>query len=627
MRYRPAKHAYGIDLGQTSVKAIGIARSGGGVKILRHARLDIAAEGILDESELYGSDGLPKWLGENRLTTQRAVLGVPQYLCTTQVSNFVANAKREALEKAVALETAQLAGLSDEPFLSDYQCMPPALGRENPILIGVCREQAIQELADKYAGAGVALHEMAMNGLAAANALFQLHPELLESPKEGKLKVNAHDKQETPVAPDQSKVHLLLDIGAENTTAVILAGGDVLYTGGLLFGANRFTQAMAASLNVTEKEALARRATWSPDWDTEASPLLACALQLAGEMRATISHWRDGETASIAPNPIARIWLCGGGARMPGLAAYLSRTWDCPVEVFGPVLADGAPPSPEFAVAYGLALQDVGLAHLSLSLAPRLLRWQRAREDRFPYLVWATIIFFMTVVAGMVCADVWLTQRQVVLQEGMTELNSCAHLVPQLDKARDEYAHYQTMMLPIVEMGSRGQRFLQALEVVSAALEQGNWCVYMTDEFSHQDYGVAREAPPSQKSVPAPTSLFGEPYSAQETAAATPAGIAVDSLPLLRTMFIGGFTPVPGNKRFEAVLGIQNRLNASGVFRNVDWLDENTEATGREQQVMQPWENYLRSQRFQFGEHTVFKLKLPFASATVKLPPKSPAKK
>jgi len=95
--------------------------------------LDARAEGIIDDVELRHS--VAEWLRQIGWASRELSLGLPQYLTTTQVSDFPPDVT-DGLDEMVAYETRQLAGLSEESFIHDYQVMGPRYGRKNPVLIG-----------------------------------------------------------------------------------------------------------------------------------------------------------------------------------------------------------------------------------------------------------------------------------------------------------------------------------------------------------------------------------------------------------------------------------------------------------------------------------------------------------
>jgi type IV pilus assembly protein PilM len=78
-------------------------------------------------------------------------------------------------------------------------------------------------------------------------------------------------------------------------------------------------------------------------------------------------------TASEGEAAIQKILLAGGGSKLPGLAEYLAKRFEIPVEVFDPFREIQVDPNkfdpdymreivPEMAVAVGLALRGVDAA-------------------------------------------------------------------------------------------------------------------------------------------------------------------------------------------------------------------------------------------------------------------------
>lgn len=601
----------GLDIGQTTVKALRVDRRGKGVALSRAALFDIREEGILDESELSGS--MAAWLkDELKWQDQRLCVALPQYLATTQISDFTAGVKPDELAKMVHYETRQLAGLSEESFIYDYQTMTPAHGRSNPVLIGICRETAIDEQVGRLTALGLHVGDVAMSGLAAVNALVHLHPEegIGQEPR------------------------LVIDIGHENSTVLIMAGGEVLYVGSMMFGSLRFTQALAHALGCSEAEAESLKRTLSLENPSHGEALLLAMRQLETELRTAIDHWRGGEHSDLAEMLIQRIWLCGGGAQLPGLAEHLARTYSCEVSLFGPEV-DGKQ-APGYAIAFGLALQGLGAAHFSISLVPTLLRWQKEREARFPYLAGALALFFVLVFAALSVVHISSVSGKERVEEQLAELKLCQSLNPQLDAAKDQLAFFQKMMLPFVEFGLRSHRYVKAIETLQESFSEGVWSVYVADEFSHRATALTKDERP-RPAAPAgggTGAMFGTAPTAPDKADGADLGfVDVGKLPLLKYMVVGGFTPVIAGKRFDAVLTIQKNLNSSGYFLGVDWLDESTEWTGRELEVLEPWTKFLlgfqanaTSRRPAVEEYTQFFLKLPLAQEPVTLPLPPPPK-
>ena len=612
MKFKRQNKTLGLDVGQYAARLVVLERKGQRMAVTRAEELNIVKEGILDETELYSDSGLGKWLKENKLDKARFTVGLPQYLCTTRIVNdFAPNAKQEAMEQMVNYETMQLAGLSEDTFLSDYQTMPPAFEVANPVIIGFCREMLSNEMYDKADKVPMELDDLTMDAMALVNCFSYLHPE-----------ANVIDD-----------LQLLIDIGMENSTIVIMAHGNVLYTGSLMFGAKRFTQVLAVVENCSEEEAELKKPGYVPNWEDEDSPFLLAARQLEQELRTAIENWRAGERESLANQMVSHIWLSGGGAKTIGLDEHLKRTYGCPVEVYGPEISVTAGKTidgqnaiePAFATAFGLALQTSGDAAFTLSLAPSFIRWQRKKLDRLKYLKMAAVLFFLTLFVSMVYADYWLTNRMEELNDGMDELRKCDQLVPKLDSALEQIEYQQRMLLPFVEMGGRSNVFLHTIESVQNAMEPGEWCFYFADEFSYRNNANEAKEEPQPEQRPGPTDMFGTPALQPEPVEAVDTNrVNIQTMPLLSSMIIGGFTPVTNNKRYAGVVRLQSKLRENPAFIDdkVDTVVE--EWKGRGLHASLGWNQFLKPQRASIGEYTEYKLILPLAQKLVDIPKAAP---
>lgn len=638
MQWKNDHIALGLDVGQTSVKAVLLSRSrkGQGRFRVRCEQLSLWEEGILDEGELYKT--LASWLREKKLLGISTCVGLPQYLTTPQICDFPPGIEGELLDKMVRDETMHLSGLSDERFVYDYQVLPPAFGRNNPSLIGICRETVVQEQYDRLADIKVNVQDMAMNGLAMVNAFFYLHPREREN----------------------GKLQLLLDLGTENSTLAIVAQGQVLHVSSLMFGSRRITKALAQEFGCTENEAELRKKTYQAAWGDPACPLLPVFKQLEKELNSALEHWRQSEPEN-GKLPILKLWLTGGGAQLWGLNAHLIRTYGCQVGLFGlpqqehllgqDVKAD-ADINPDLSIAFGLALQGLNAADYRVSLIPELLRWQQSKMARCKYLLWSAALLLLILAGALTGFYFHLVHEQAALEEHLNELNVCRNLVPKLDDCLVQIGHCQRMLVPLVEYGTRGWRFLSTIDELQRAMvpqESSNagWCIYIADEFSYRrSAGIManRNAPPpapaDNKSggifrIPGKTPAETAPSSTPETEL-----IPVFKMELLQQMVVGGFSPrQPGKAKYEVPKDILDSLNAGSLFTGADWFSDWDEEHALK--VFKPWQDLFENQSAQSAQSprrgrpvrdddsgdVDFRLKLPFKSSVVRAPAPPPPPK
>ena len=627
MHNKKRNKSIGLDIGQTATKVVWLARSGRKAVVKRAEVFRSREEGILGDDESEQLQAVSGWLKELKLLDERLVIGLPQYMSTMQVSDFAPGAKGVELEKMVTLETTQLSGLSDDSFLHDYAVMKPGNGRVNPVLIGICREANVNDYVGRLYDVSMKVEDVAMNGLALANAFFQLKP------KEAKA----------------AGVQLLMDIGTENTTLVIVSGGQVLYIGGMMFGGRNVTQELAGQLGVSQDEAERRKTKGEVDWAalnmsllektaaedasvkesllpdeptpaTEgiggiggkaspepllplndgdgqngeqtleyASPIkdyyrssndgdgedgeqpvklklklpfnlgkedggdslaekgedaggmklgtefsgtqdeavvpmeqemseapmgLACFQTLIRELDNCLEHWRSSENEALVNEKISHIWLSGGSAKLEQIGAYLSISQDCETEVFGPVLKKGEDADPEFTLAYGLALQGLGLAEMPISLTPVALTWLHKKESRFGYLVFSFLLFFIVVYGWLFYEYQRLVDSIKEMEDNTEVLRGSVRNLQALDGMKRDYSEILLQALPVVSSTCRTQTYLTALERLQKAVKSAsfdapefkdciNWCVYVADEDSFKEYNEQKEQPAAAQPVPA----------------------------------------------------------------------------------------------------------------------------
>ena len=167
----------------------------------------------------------------------------------------------------------------------------------------------------------------------------------------------------------QRDAFLSLDIGHQSSHLTIYQRSEPYFCRRLDFGGVTLTKAIADDVRVPIAEAeewkLAAGSDdpgFRVDWSSrEMKAMLECIRRdLVEELRRSFAFYR---TLGQLPDPM-RLWISGGSARLPGLAAQMSELLGSPVLLFDPIEgASGAagagrlPPGPQFAQAYGLSLR------------------------------------------------------------------------------------------------------------------------------------------------------------------------------------------------------------------------------------------------------------------------------
>jgi type IV pilus assembly protein PilM len=592
------KEAVGLDIGHGAVKAVRLVYTGKELRIKRTVTLDASLEGILDEEELHTS--MLAWLEENGLKQRPFTVGIPQYLATTQVSDFPAGVRGLELEGMVSFETMQLAGLSDDAFSSDFHIMPPNFGRQNPVLIGVCRQSVIDERMSRLTREGLQVVDLGMNGIAVANTFFHLHPDAIT----------------------EDRPSIVLDIGEDNATLLVIAGGQILFTGSLLFGASRYTEALSSHLGCTMEEADRRKRDLILDPDIPEHPLHPVTEQLVGEMRNAVEHWRSGEKEELQRLMLGKIWITGGGAALEGLAGCLGRHFGCEVATFGPIDEETGLPSPSLSAAFGLALHSLGLGHFSISLAPEMLRWRQRRKRLFPYLLAAEVLCVALLAFGLFRYHSSLSISEQNLERRLADLNTCKSLIPKLEEQVASVDHYERMLILFAEKGNRARRYLLTLQELARARDSNDFFIYLADRLTYDEQrptensGEATPAP--RRSAPIGPTMFGSVREAKNTRTGPVLDATlVDKIPQVKSMVVAGYTPYRVTNRYKSLLELVEKLNAGDVFSGVDSLTE-AERAGMEERIFTVWARFWTTKPSK-GRFTPFMFDMPFASLDVEI--------
>ena len=172
--------------------------------------------------------------------------------------------------------------------------------------------------------------------------------------------------------PKAGEIVALLNIGAATMNINILNGTRSVFARDASVGGSQYTSLLQKELGLSFEQAEGvKRGMPLPD-GIEARPIQPIIETvsdiLALEVKKTIDFYRA--TAAEGDTTIQKILLAGGGSKLPGLAEFLSRRFEIPVEVFNPfrqIEVDNKKFDPDYmreiipemAVAVGLALRGV----------------------------------------------------------------------------------------------------------------------------------------------------------------------------------------------------------------------------------------------------------------------------
>lgn len=363
-----SKACWGIDVGQNALKAIRVRQSGGDVEaigfdVIEHDK--ILSQPDADEQQLVRS-ALEKFLSRNDVRGDSIVVSVPGQASFSRFIKLPPVDLRK-IPEIVRYEAGQQIPFNLEDVIWDYQTMTMPSGGPSEIEVGIfaMKRDIVQDYVNDFTQVRV------------TPDLVQMAPVALYN----YLRYDRHDG---------AGATLLLDIGTENTSLVI-ADGFRVWVRNFPLGGNNFTQALVKNfkLNFSKAENLKRHAAESK----YAREIFQAMRPVFSDMLTEIQRSIGFYTSLHRESRIERVLGMGNTFRLPGLQKFLSQHLGVDVTVveqFNSLKGDRVVSAANFkenvvgfGVAYGLALQGLGLGTINTSLLPpEILKEKQLRKKR-----------------------------------------------------------------------------------------------------------------------------------------------------------------------------------------------------------------------------------------------------
>ena len=346
------KNLVGLDIGSSSVKAVELNKRAAGLELVNLGYENLQVDTIVDGQimELNNvSNVISSIFSEHQIRTTRVAAGVSGH--SVIVKNIVLpQMSQEELQESFSWHAEEHIPFDIADVNLDYQLTGNS-SESLPVLMAACK-------SDKIANVKQAIQLAGKNPVIIDVDAFALQ--------------NCY---EVNYQPQPGQIVALLNIGAATMNINILNGTRSVFARDASVGGSQYTSLLQKELGLSfeQAEAVKRGGTLPEGIEPRPiQPIIETVSDiLALEVRKTMDFFRA--TAADAESTIQKILLAGGGSKLPGLAEYLARRFEIPVEVFNPfrqIQVDDRKFDPEYmkeiipemAVAVGLALRGVDAA-------------------------------------------------------------------------------------------------------------------------------------------------------------------------------------------------------------------------------------------------------------------------
>ena len=342
----------GMDISAWGIKVVGLSGSMEQPVLEQLASIRLPSGHVVDGHIVkmhQVAEALRSLLQENRIRAQKVALALPSSAVITKKIMVQADLSPDDMQAQVEEEARQYIPFPLDEVSLDFCTVGPNPQRAEmvDVLIAAARRDRVQSLEEL-----VELVELEVSVVDVQSCALRLATRRL---------ADLH------LPAQKNAVVLLLKVGAGRTLMQVTVGEAIVYERDLALGGDQLTQRIAAHYRLSDGEAETKKISGALAQDFESSVLLPYVGATAKLLERGIQFIFN----STPYSKVSQIFLSGGGAMLPGLAAAMSRAMQSPCTLINPF--EGmrlAPPlrnnpclhnAPLFIGACGLALRRFSL--------------------------------------------------------------------------------------------------------------------------------------------------------------------------------------------------------------------------------------------------------------------------
>lgn len=465
---RSSAGVWGIEIGQTAIKALRCSLVGGEVVADAFDYIEypkILSQPEADADELV-NEALEQLLQRNDAINEKVCISVPGQ---SGLAKFFKPPPVEVkkISDIVRYEARQQIPFDLADVVWDFQIMPGSMVEEGYALesevglFAMKREMAYRQLAP-FDALKIEVDEVQLAPIALFNMLtYDRMNERVEN--------DVFDADNPPPST------VLLSIGTDSSD-LIVTNGFRIWQRSMPIGGNHFTRQLTKDLKLTfaKAEHLKRNAREAVDPKLVFQTMRPVFNDLVTEVQRSIGFFRSIDKKA----EIEELVITGNTVKMPGLAAYLGKNLGFEVSVIDrfnrlggedvhaiPTFRDNAT---TFAVCYGLCLQGLGVSQIHASLVPQEILTQRMVRAKKPWTLaaLAALLVGMTVHYGLTQKS-WATTHQDLwgrAKAAVTDTSSYSNEQKQTDGDLEAQLTYLNQMG--TEVSGNAESRLKWLEII-----------------------------------------------------------------------------------------------------------------------------------------------------------------
>ena len=373
------KKTVALEIGSQSVAMGVFTPAGRGFTLSRYARRDIVLDPVEEGMRMdYVSNAIKEMVAELKVSgsdVRNVVSGQQVFLRFIKLPPIDGD-----LVEQVGYEAQQQIPFPIDQIQYSYQQLSDTPEGDKEVLLVAIKKEVLDSLNSEVEGNGLKTKAVDCSITSLYNAYRANHPE-----------------ENEPV--------MILDIGAK-TTDIIFADNGRFFTRSVTAAGSFVTNAVSREFKIGFREAeqlkVAKGAVSLGNGHTDSMEEQEAALatcirtamsRLSSEVQRTITHYRS----QYKGNPPAKVYICGGGARMPYAQEFLQASLNLPVEYLNTLGILGVGPQVDanalqmdavcLGPLVGAAVTGAKAGEYNIDLVPTSVGKDRAEKAQLPKVI------------------------------------------------------------------------------------------------------------------------------------------------------------------------------------------------------------------------------------------------
>lgn len=373
------KKTVALEIGSQSVAMGVFTPAGRGFTLSRYARRDIVLDPVEEGMRMdYVSNAIKEMVAELKVSgsdVRNVVSGQQVFLRFIKLPPIDGD-----LAEQVGYEAQQQIPFPIDQIQYSYQQLSDTPEGDKEVLLVAIKKEVLDSLNSEVEGNGLKTKAVDCSITSLYNAYRANHPE-----------------ENEPV--------MILDIGAK-TTDIIFADNGRFFTRSVTAAGSFVTNAVSREFKIGFREAeqlkVAKGAVSLGNGHTDSMEEQEAALatcirtamsRLSSEVQRTITHYRS----QYKGNPPTKVYICGGGARMPYAQEFLQASLNQPVEYLNTLGILGVGPQVDanalqmdavcLGPLVGAAVTGAKAGEYNIDLVPTSVGKDRAEKAQLPKVI------------------------------------------------------------------------------------------------------------------------------------------------------------------------------------------------------------------------------------------------